>query len=82
MQQAVSARTPAHLWIVGALATLWNAFGAYDYLMTRKRDTGVQEQQRHGAPVDASDMTPSLGTETPESEAIEEDGEPLGGNFA
>jgi hypothetical protein len=24
-----------HLWIVGAAATLWNAFGCYDYLMTR-----------------------------------------------
>jgi len=39
MQQAVSARTPAHLWIVGALATLWNCFGCYDYLMTRMRNT-------------------------------------------
>ena len=32
-------RTPIHLWIVGALALLWNGFGAYDYLMTRSRDT-------------------------------------------
>ena len=40
MQEAVSARaTPAHLWIVGILATLWNAFGAYDYVMTRMRNT-------------------------------------------
>lgn len=39
MQQAVSARTPAHLWIVGILATLWNCFGAYDYLMTKSRNT-------------------------------------------
>jgi len=39
MQQAVSARTPAHLWIVGILATLWNSFGCYDYLMTRMRNT-------------------------------------------
>ncbi len=39
MQQAVSARTPAHLWIVGALSLLWNAFGAYDYVMTRLRNT-------------------------------------------
>ena len=39
MQEAVSARTPAHLWIVGILAALWNAFGCYDYLMTRMRDT-------------------------------------------
>jgi hypothetical protein len=34
MQQAVSARAPAHLWIVGILSLLWNAFGCYDYLMT------------------------------------------------
>jgi hypothetical protein len=39
MQQAVSARTPAHLWIVGILSLLWNCFGAYDYLMTRMRNT-------------------------------------------
>ena len=37
MQQAMTARTPAHLWIVGGLATLWNAWGVYDYLMTRFR---------------------------------------------
>jgi hypothetical protein len=35
MQQAVSARTPAHLWIVGILSLLWNCFGAYDYTMTK-----------------------------------------------
>jgi hypothetical protein len=26
---------PVHLWIVGVLALLWNAFGAYDYLMVQ-----------------------------------------------
>lgn len=31
-------RTPLHLWIVGALATLWNGFGAFDYLMTQTRN--------------------------------------------
>jgi hypothetical protein len=35
MQEAVQARTPAHVWIVGVLATLWNAFGAFDYVMTQ-----------------------------------------------
>lgn len=39
MQQAVSARTPAHLWIVGILSLLWNCFGAYDYLMTKTQGT-------------------------------------------
>ena len=29
------ARTPIHLWVVGALATLWNGFGALDYTMTQ-----------------------------------------------
>jgi cyanate permease len=36
---ATQIRTPAHVWIVGALAFLWNGFGAYDYLMTRMRNT-------------------------------------------
>ena len=27
-------RTPIHLWIVGTLALLWNAMGAFDYLAT------------------------------------------------
>jgi hypothetical protein len=38
MQQAVSARTPAHLWVVGILSLLWSGFGAYDYVMTRMRN--------------------------------------------
>ena len=39
MDHADRARTPVHLWIVGVLALLWNAIGAYDYLMTRMRNT-------------------------------------------
>jgi hypothetical protein len=31
------ARTPVHLWIVGVLALLWNAIGAFDYLATEMR---------------------------------------------
>ncbi len=30
--------TPLHLWIVGALSLLWNAVGAFDYLMTQTRN--------------------------------------------
>ena len=26
--------TPKHLWIVGVVTLIWNAFGAFDYLMT------------------------------------------------
>ena len=39
MDNAVTERAPMHLWIVGGLGTLWNAFGAYDYVMTRMRNT-------------------------------------------
>ena len=27
--------TPRHVWIIGVLALLWNAMGAFDYLMTQ-----------------------------------------------
>ncbi len=30
-------KTPVHLWIVGVLALLWNAMGAFDYLATHLR---------------------------------------------
>jgi hypothetical protein len=33
-------RTPVHLWTVGVLSLLWNAFGAFDYVMTNIRDPG------------------------------------------
>jgi hypothetical protein len=38
MENAIG-KTPVHLWIIGGLATVWNAFGCYDYLMTRTRNT-------------------------------------------
>jgi hypothetical protein len=31
-------RTPMHVWIVGVLATIWNGFGCFDYLMTQTRN--------------------------------------------
>ena len=37
-EEAAPTRAPMHLWIVGALALLWNGFGSYDYLMTRMRN--------------------------------------------
>ena len=39
-------RTPVHLWIVAILATLWNAFGCFDYLMTQ---TGNDQYLAHFA---------------------------------
>lgn len=32
------AKNPWHLWLVGVLAVLWNAIGAFDYLMTETRN--------------------------------------------
>ena len=31
-------KTPLHLWIVGVLSLLWNAFGAYNHVMTQFRN--------------------------------------------
>ena len=31
-------KTPWHVWVVGVLALLWNAGGAYDYTMTQTRN--------------------------------------------
>ena len=39
-----SAKRPLHLWIVGVLATLWNAGGAFDYLMTQTRNEAYLAQ--------------------------------------
>jgi hypothetical protein len=39
MQQAVAARTPVHVWIVGILSLLWSCVGCYDYVMTRMHNT-------------------------------------------
>jgi hypothetical protein len=38
MNASESNRTPVHLWIVGTLATLWNAYGCVDYFMTQTRN--------------------------------------------
>lgn len=34
MATSAERRTPAHLWIVGILALLWNGYACYEYLMT------------------------------------------------
>ena len=39
-----SVRTPAHLWIVGIVTALWNAFGALDYTMTQTRNSAWMSQ--------------------------------------
>jgi len=31
---SMTTRTPWHLWLVGVIAVLWNAYGGYDYTMS------------------------------------------------
>ena len=31
----VANKVPTHLWAIGTMATLWNGYGVYDYLMTQ-----------------------------------------------
>ncbi len=31
-------KTPWHIWVVGVVSLLWNAGGAYDYLMTKMQN--------------------------------------------
>lgn len=38
------ARSPLHLWIVGIMALLWNAVGAFDYLAIQLRLEGYMRQ--------------------------------------
>ncbi|QIK96721.1 hypothetical protein G7076_09990 [Sphingomonas sp. HDW15A] len=49
MDDTVRAVTPLHLWIVGGLGVLWNAFGCYDYFMTRTRGAEYIEGMMHTA---------------------------------
>lgn len=37
MNDTMTTRTPWHLWVVGVVAALWNAFGCVDYFMTQTR---------------------------------------------
>ncbi len=43
-QDASNERTPWHLWVVGIFAVLWNAMGAFDYLMTETRNEAYMGQ--------------------------------------
>ncbi len=43
MATSASARTPWHLWAVGLVSLLWNAFGGYDYTMSQMRDPAYLE---------------------------------------
>lgn len=47
MATALERRTPVHLWVVGALALLWNGFGCYDYFMTQTQGAEYIEAMMH-----------------------------------
>jgi len=53
MATTARAGTPVHLWIVGILALLWNAFGCYDYFMTQTRGADYVRSMMPGADADA-----------------------------
>ena len=40
----MNSRTPMHIWIVGGVSALWNAFGALDYTMSQLRNPGSMAQ--------------------------------------
>ena len=42
-------KTPMHRWIVGGLSLVWNAFGGYDYWMTRTRNTDYLKEMLPGS---------------------------------
>lgn len=37
------AKTPWHLWVVGGLSVLWNAFGCFDFTMTMTKNAAYLE---------------------------------------
>lgn len=37
-RDAAARKAPVHLWIVGVVALLWNAMGAFDYVMTETKN--------------------------------------------
>lgn len=51
MENSGAARAPWHLWVVGVLSLIWNAFGAYDYSMTQMRNEEYLAQAAEGAGV-------------------------------
>ena len=36
-------KTPWHLWVVGGISALWNAFGCLDFTMTATRNEAYLE---------------------------------------
>ena len=45
MATAYSGPTPKHLWVVGMLSLLWNAYGAYDYTDDQPRSRRLHRER-------------------------------------
>lgn len=41
---ALTVQTPKHLWAIGIVTLLWNAMGAFDYLMTQTQNASYMDQ--------------------------------------
>ena len=44
MPEILESKTPRSLWIIGVIALLWNAVGAFDYLMTQTENESYMAQ--------------------------------------
>ena len=44
MTDTMTTRSPWHLWVVGAVALLWNGYGGYDYVMTQTNNAAYLAQ--------------------------------------
>lgn len=44
MTDFTASPTPKHFWVIGIVATLWNAMGTFDYFMTQTRNTEYMAQ--------------------------------------
>lgn len=53
VQGARLSRAPWHLWVVGGVSLLWNAFGANDYFQTQTGNLGYFETMMTGMGVTA-----------------------------
>lgn len=57
---AGAAKAPWHFWLVGAVALIWNAFGAYDYFMTEtKGDAYMQASGMNASQIAAMHAMPA-----------------------
>lgn len=48
--------TPWHLWVVGVISLLWNAFGAFDYTMSQTRNEAYLGSAAESMGITAAEM--------------------------